>query len=124
LFEKGITENQIVAMKALDDILLYNSSTTGENNIANTNIKYENIRNLSINKNNNNNWRKEYEKVKGPLILNLILVLVLNEIDLTNIQCVKDRFRTYSYSTFPSTFSYENSDSDDRKQEGKADSII
>jgi hypothetical protein len=41
LFEKGITENQIVKMKALDDILLYNSSTTGGNNIANTNIKYE-----------------------------------------------------------------------------------
>ena len=125
LFEKGITENKIVAVKALIDILSSISCTTG-NNTAKTNIKYENIGNLSINDNinNNNNWRKEYEKVKRPLILNLILLLVLNEIDLTNIQCAKDRSGTYSYSTFPSTFSYENSDSDDRKQEGVADSII
>jgi hypothetical protein len=125
LFANGITENQIVKMKALDDILLYNSSNRGGNNIENTNVKYENIGNLSINKNNNNNnWRKEYEKVKGPPILNLILVLGLNAIVLSNIQHVKDRFKNYSYSTFPSTFSYENSDSDDRKQGRAADSII
>ena len=124
LFANGITENQIVAMKASHDILLYNSSNTGGNNIENTNIKYEDIGNLSINKNNNNNWRKEYEKVKGSPILNLILVLGLNAVVLSNIQHVKDRFKNYSYSTFPSTFSYENSDSDDRKQGRAADSII
>jgi hypothetical protein len=127
LFANGITENQIVKKKALDDILLYNSSNTGGNNIANTNIKYENIGNLSINKNNNNNnnnWRKEYEKVKGSPILNLILVLVLNKVVLSNIQHVKDRFKN-SYSTFPSTFSYENSDSNVRKKEDKVvDNII
>jgi hypothetical protein len=125
LFEKGITENQIVKMKALDDILLYNSSTTGGNilqiQISNTN---ENIGNLSINKNNNNNWRKEYEKVKGSLIIKIILVLVLNAVVFSNIQHVKDRFKNYSCSSFPSTFSYKSSDSDDRKKEGVADSII
>jgi hypothetical protein len=111
LFEKGITENQIVKMKALDDILLYNSSNTEGNNIANTNIKYENSGNLSINKNNNNNnWRKEYKKVKGSPIIKIILVLVLNAVALSNIQSDKDRFKN-SYSTFPSIFSYENSDS-------------
>jgi hypothetical protein len=127
LFANGITENQIVRMKALDDILSYNSSNTGGNNIANTNIKYENIGNLSINKNNNNNnnnWRKEYEKVKGSLIINLTLVSVLNAVVFSNIQHVKDRFKNYSCSSFPSTFSYKNSDLDDRKQEGVADAII
>jgi hypothetical protein len=125
LFEKGITENQIVKMKALDDILLYDPFTTGGNNIANTNIKYENIRNLSINKNNNNNnWRKEYEKVKGSPIIKIILVLVLNGVVFSNIQHVKDRFKNYSCSSFPSTFSYKNSDLADRKQEGVADAII
>ena len=51
LFEKGITEIEIVSMKALIDILLYNSSTIG-NNITKTNIKYENVGNLSNNSNN------------------------------------------------------------------------
>jgi hypothetical protein len=46
------------------------------------------------------------------------------ELFFSNIQHVKDRFKNYSCSSFPSTFSYENSDYDDRKQEGVADSII
>ncbi len=72
LFEKGITENEIVAVKALIDTYSYNSSSTGVrgreegNNIAKTNIQHENL-NLSSNNNNNNNnsnynWKKECEK--------------------------------------------------------------
>jgi hypothetical protein len=119
LFVNGITETEIVAVKAFIDILSYIFSTT-KNNIANTDIKYENFANLSIN-NSNSNWRKEYEKLKESLISNLILHLVLKVID--KIQYAKDRFRIY-YSTFPSIPSYENSDSNDRKQEGLADTII
>jgi hypothetical protein len=89
--------------------------------ILNTN---EIIRNLSINKNNNNNnnnnWRKEYEKLKWAFNF----ILVLNAVVLDEVQYAKDRFRNYSCSSFPSTFSYENSDYDDRKQEGAADSTI
>lgn len=70
LFQKGITENEIVAAKALIDTYSYNSSSTGVrgreegNNITKTNIKYENL-NLSSSSNNNNsnyNWKKECEK--------------------------------------------------------------
>ncbi|HET8793786.1 MAG TPA: hypothetical protein VFM31_08330 [Nitrososphaeraceae archaeon] len=75
LFEKGITENQIVAVKALIDILSYISSSEGNNSIK-KNIKYESFAKLYLNNNNNNsnsNWRKEYEKLKWPL--NFILAL-------------------------------------------------
>lgn len=63
LVEKGITEIEIVAMKALIGIILYNSSTIG-NNITKINIKYENFGNLSNNNINNSYWIKEYEKLK------------------------------------------------------------
>lgn len=118
LFEKEITENEIVAVKALIDILSNSCSTTG-NNIVKTKNKYENIENLSINNNNNNNdnsnWRNEYEKSKWSLILNLILVLILKAHELGKIQCAKDRFRTYS--SFPSLSNSENSDSEGRKED-------
>jgi hypothetical protein len=120
LLEKGITEIEIVSMKALIDILLYNSSTIG-NNITKTNIKYENVGNLS-NNSNNIYWKKEYEKLKCPLILNLILVLILNAVNLDKIQCNIDRFRTFYSSSFPIISSYE--DSDNKKQKGVADTII
>jgi hypothetical protein len=120
LFEKGITEIEIVAVKALIDILLYNSSTTG-NNIAKTNIKYENFANAF---NNNNNWRKEYEKLKCPLILNLILVLILNLLNLDKIPSNIDRFRTFYSSSFPIFSGYENSDSDVKKLKGVTDTIM
>jgi hypothetical protein len=99
LLEKGITENEIVGVKALVDILLYNSGTTG-NNIAKTNSKYENFQNLSISNNNNNNnndnsnWRNEYYRIKGSLILNLILILILKVPDLGKFQYAKVRCST------------------------------
>ena len=40
------------------------------------------------------------------------------------VQYAKDRFRNYSCSSFLLISSYEYSNSDDRKQEGAADSII
>jgi transcriptional regulator with XRE-family HTH domain len=129
LIERGITENEIFAMKGLIDILLYNSSTVRGNNIANTNtntnIKYENFGNLSINNNNNNNNNnesncgKEYDSIKWSLTLNLFLGLIFS-IDLDKIQCDANRLRAFPFSIS----NYENSDSDDRKQEGVDDSII
>ncbi|HEX5185523.1 MAG TPA: hypothetical protein VFV86_01420 [Nitrososphaeraceae archaeon] len=131
LFENGITENEIVAVKALIDILSYISSSVG-NNTVKKNIKYGNFANLSTTTNNNsssstscnrnNNWRNEYEKVKWSLILNLILAL--NQIYLSNIQSDKDMIINSDF-IYPSPISnYENSDSDDKKREGIADSII
>jgi len=67
LVENGIIEIEIVAMKALIGIILYNSPTR-ENNITKTNIKYKNFGNLSNKKSNNSYWIKEYEKLKCPLI--------------------------------------------------------
>jgi hypothetical protein len=83
--------------------------------IANTNIKYEIFKNFF----NNNNLRNEYEKVKFAFHL----ILVLNEVDLSKIQFVKDRFIN-SYSSFPSISSFKNFDSDNKIQEEIADSII
>lgn len=123
LVEKGITEIEIVAMKSLIGIILYNSPTIG-NNITKTNIKYENFGNLSNNNSNNSYWIKEYEKLKCPLILNLILVLILNAVNPDKIQCTIDRFRTFYSSSFSIISSYENSDSDDKKQKGLAHTII
>ena len=131
LFDKGITENHIVAVKALIDILSYISSSVG-NNTVKKNMKYENFANLSTTTNNNsssstscnrnNNWRNEYEKVKWSLILNLILAL--NQFYLSNIQSDKDMIINSDF-IYPSPISnYENSDSDDKKREGIADSII
>lgn len=51
MYEKGITENEIIAIKPLIELLLYNSPILRGNNIANTNIKNENVWNLSINNN-------------------------------------------------------------------------
>ena len=89
LFEKGITENQIVAVKALIDILSYISSSEGNNSIK-KNIKHENFTNLYLNNNNksnsnNSNWGKEYEKLKWPLNL----ILAIDQIYLSKIQCFK-----------------------------------
>ena len=118
LFEKGITEVEIVAVKALVDILLYNSSTTG-NDIAKTDVKYENFSNLSINNNDNSDWREDYEKFKWAIDL----FIILNLVDLNKNQYIKERFR-FSCPTFPTISSYKHSDFDDRKQEGIADTII
>jgi hypothetical protein len=70
LFQKGITENKIVAVKALIDILLHNSSSIGVgggegNNIAKTNIKHKIFKNLSSNSNSNNNNNSNYNWKKG-----------------------------------------------------------
>lgn len=110
LFEKGIRENEIVAVKALIDILSYIPSSEGNNSIK-KNIKYENFTNLYFNNNNNNgNRRKEYEKFKWSLNI----ILVLYQVDLSKIQCDIDKL-IISDSSFPSTISnYENSDSHDR----------
>jgi hypothetical protein len=72
LFEYGITENEIVALKAFIDILLYYSPS--ENDITKINGKYENL--VSLFKKNNSNFRNEYEKLKWAF--NLILVLNLS----------------------------------------------
>jgi hypothetical protein len=61
LFEKGITENEIVAVKAQIDIPTYNSSQ-GIDITKTKNIKYKNFDNLFYNNNNNSDWRTEYEK--------------------------------------------------------------
>jgi hypothetical protein len=127
LFEKGITENEIVKMKASIDILSYISSTT-KNNIAKTkNNKYENFANLFINNNNNNNnsnsnnnWRKEYEKLKWAINL----IIILNSVVFDKIQHVKDRFRISYPPTFSTISNYKYSDSDDKKQEEVTDTII
>ena len=65
-------------------------------------------------------WRNEYEKLKWTFNFILIIISVV----LDEVQYAKDRFRNYSCSSFPLISSYEYSNSDDRKQEGAADSII
>ena len=141
LFEKGITENKIIAMKGLIDILLYNPSSIERegNNIAKANIKYENFgnadsllevaetfRNKSDLFNNNNyisynNWKKECEKSISTLTLHIVIMLLFS-VDFEKIKSDIDRFRI----SLPSIHNHENSDYDDnrKQQEGVADSII
>jgi hypothetical protein len=98
LFEKGITENQIVAVKAIIDILSYISSSEVNNSIK-KDIKYGNFTNLYLNNNNNSNsnsssnsnLRNEYEKFKWSLnlILPIDVILTTYQNYLSKIQCVK-----------------------------------
>ena len=87
-------------------------------------INNNNNCNNSNNNNSNDNWQKECEKSIRVLTLNLIFMLILNKVDPEKIKCDIGRFRT----SFPSISNHENcesdDDSDDRKQEGAADSII
>ncbi len=131
LFQKGITENEIVAAKALIDTYSYNSSSTGVrgreegNNISKTNIKHENL-NLSSSSNNNNsnyNWKKECEKSIRSLILYLIPISIFS-IDLKKIKSDIDRFRTSLPSILENDKILDFDNDDVKGQEGVADSII
>jgi hypothetical protein len=135
LLQKGITEDQIVRVKALIDRHSYNLTLTGlegrgeeGNNIAKTNIKHENLNvsNKSNNYNNNRNynWKKEYQKSIHVLIPYLLTMYIFF-INLEKIKCDGYRFRISLSPILDNEKILDFDNDDDVKWQGSvADSII